>query len=203
MTQIALPLERSKPPVGVPIILGAGNKHVADALQKAEDWPFGTAVLAGPPRSGKTRFADWFASHTGGGAIDDAHEREETDVFHAWNRAREDGYPLLLTVSDAGWPIQLPDLASRIGAALPLHIGPPDDLLAGDLLLAHAERRGLALGDDARSFLVPRMVRSYAAIERLVAEMDRLSLERKQPATMSIWRDALAVIDDAGQSRLL
>ena len=203
MTQIALPLVQSGPETGASIVLGEGNRHVADALRAAQDWPFGTAVLAGPPRSGKSRFAEWFASHTGGGAIDDVHERDETEVFHAWNRAREDGYPLLLTVGDSGWNIALPDLASRIGAALALEILPPDDELASDLLLAHAAQRGLALGDGARTYLVPRMERSYAAIERIVAEIDRLSLERKVPATLSVWRDALDAVQGPQQARLL
>ena len=203
MTQIALPLVQTGPDAAASIVLGQGNRHVADALRNSQEWPFGTAILTGPPRSGKSRFAAWFASHAGGGAIDGADLWDETDVFHAWNRAREHGYPLLLTVSSGGWSITLPDLASRVGAALALEIRPPDDALAADLLLSHAEQRGLALGEGAPSYLVPRMERSYAAIERIVAEIDRLSLERKVPATLSVWRDALEAVQGPEQTRLL
>lgn len=203
MTQIALPLSHSgsRPPTS--IVVGQGNSHVAEALGASHDWPFGTALLSGPPRSGKSLFAGWFASHTGGGAIDDAHRKDETEIFHAWNRAQEDGYPLLLTVGGEGWDIALPDLRSRMGAALQLEIGPPDDDMAAELMLSHAIQRGLALGDGAPAYLVPRMERSHAAIERIVAEIDRLSLERKQPATMSIWRDALEAVQGPEQARLL
>jgi hypothetical protein len=36
-----------------------------------------------------------------------------------------------------------------------------------------------------------------------VAEIDRLSMERKAPPTMVIWRDALEAIGGASQPRLL
>ncbi|QZD90042.1 ATPase [Qipengyuania aurantiaca] len=203
MTQIALPLLHSGPKQPSSIVLGEGNAHIAEALGASADWPFGTAILAGPARSGKSLFSRWFASHTGGGAIDDADQKDEIEIFHAWNRAREDGYPLLLTVDASGWEIELPDLRSRMGAALQLEIGAPDDDLAAELMLSHAAQRGLALGDGAPAYLIPRMERSHAAIERIVAEIDRLSLERKAPATMSIWRDALDAVQGPEQARLL
>ena len=203
MSQIALPLSHSGSSGPDSIVIGEGNRAVAEALGASQDWPFGTAILAGQPRSGKSLFARWFASHTGGGAIDDADKRDETEIFHAWNRAQEDGYPLLLTVDATGWEIDLPDLRSRMGAALQLEIVPPDDEMAAQLMLSHATQRGLALGEGAPAYLVPRMERSHAAIERIVAEIDRLSLERKVPATMSIWRDALDAVQGPEQARLL
>ena len=203
MSQIALPLSHSGSSGPDSIVIGEGNRAVAEALGASQDWPFGTAILAGQPRSGKSLFARWFASHTGGGAIDDADKKDETEIFHAWNRAQEDGYPLLLTVDATGWEIDLPDLRSRMGAALQLEIVPPDDEMAAQLMLSHATQRGLALGEGAPAYLVPRMERSHAAIERIVAEIDRLSLERKVPATMSIWRDALDAVQGPEQARLL
>ena len=65
------------------------------------------------------------------------------------------------------------------------------------------EQRGLQLPPSAADYLVPRLTRSYAAIERVVAEIDRLSLERKLPATMSVWRDALDAVEGPEQGRLL
>ncbi len=37
----------------------------------------------------------------------------------------------------------------------------------------------------------------------MVAEIDRISLERKAPATLSVWRDALDVVEGPEQARLL
>lgn len=184
-------------------MLGAGNRGIADAFAAPDDWPFRTAILLGPPRSGKSLFARWFAEHTNGTALDDADQMDEDAVFHAWNRAQQAGTPLLLTVGGDAWDITLPDLASRMGAALQLEIGAPDDTMAADLMLSHAAQRALALGEGAPAYLVPRMERSYAAIEKIVSEIDRLSLERKAPATMSIWRDALDAVQGPEQGRLL
>ena len=203
MSQIALPLVSAAFGQPLAIVTGEGNRAVADALVAPETWPFRTAVLKGPPRSGKSLMARWFVDSGKGGAIDGADTQDETSLFHRWNRAQEDGLPLLLVVDADRWDIGLPDLQTRMRASLQLEIGPPDDAMAADLILVHAAQRGLALGDGAPAYLVPRMERSYAAIERVVAEIDRLSLERKVPATLSVWRDALEAVQGPEQGRLL
>ena len=60
MSQIALPLTLSGSDEAGVIVVGSGNHRVADALAAPETWPFRTAVLMGPPRSGKTMLARWF-----------------------------------------------------------------------------------------------------------------------------------------------
>jgi len=135
-------------------------------------------------------------------AIDDADRLDEAELFHRWNRAQESGTPLLLVSGAQGWEIALPDLRSRIGAALHLELGGPDDEMAAALIEAHAEQRGLVLGEGATTYLVPRAGRSFAALEALVETIDRIGLERKQPATLSVWREALERVNGAEQPRL-
>jgi hypothetical protein len=201
VTQIVLPLA---PATAGPsrIVIGPANAHVADALAHPEGWPFRTAVLTGPPRSGKSLLARWFAD-SGGEAVDDARTLEEAELFHRWNRAQEHGTPLLIVAGEPPWNITLPDLRSRLGAALQLEIGLPDDAMAKELLYSHAEQLGLPLGADAADYLVPRAGRSWADLEKLVAAIDRLSLERKVPATQSIWRAALEAVHGPEEPRLL
>ena len=201
MSQIVLPL--SPAPSGPPrIVVGSANAQVAEALGRPETWPFRTAVLLGAPRSGKSLLARWFAEH-GGEAIDDAQRLPETELFHRWNRAQEAGTPLLLVGGEPPWQVTLPDLRSRLGAALQLEIGVPDDAMAEQLLQALAEQRGLPLGAEAAAYLVPRAGRSFADLEKLVAAIDRISLERKVPATHSIWRAALEAVHGPEEPRLL
>ena len=205
MSQIALPLAAT-PSGPARIVIGPANAHIAEALAHPAGWPFRTAVLTGPPRSGKSLFARWFAENAeqhGGEAIDDAHRLDETELFHRWNRAQEQGAPLLIVAGEPPWDIALPDLRSRLGAALQLEIAPPDDAMAEALLYAHAAQRGLPLGAEAADYLVPRAGRSWADLERLVAAIDRLSLERKAPATQSIWRAALEAVHGPEEPRLL
>ncbi|MGH6786296.1 MAG: ATPase [Novosphingobium sp.] len=200
MSQIVLPLGGPGGPSR--IVVGSANAHVLEACAASPTWPFRTALLAGPPRSGKSTIAQWFEQTGAGEAIDDADRMDETALFHRWNRAQESGAPLLI-VAPGAWKIALPDLASRLGAALHLEIGPPDDAMLGELLAIQAEQRGLALGPDAAAYLVPRTERSHLAIERLVATIDRLSLERKVPPTQGIWRDALEELHGPREPRLL
>jgi len=202
MSQIVLPLSRAAAGPAR-IVLGPANASVAEALAHPESWPFRTAVLSGPPRSGKSLFARWFAESGKGDAIDDAPSLDEAELFHRWNRAQEEGRPLLIVGGEPPWDIALPDLRSRLGAALQLEIGPPDDALAEELVLALAEERGLPLGHDAAAYLVPRAERSYLQLEKLVEAIDRLSLERKVPPTLAIWRAALEAVQGPEEPRLL
>ena len=203
MSQIALPLHPAAGQGPARIVLGSGNAHVAEALANPDSWPFRTAVLTGPPRSGKSLFAHWFEGEGKGDAIDDAQSLDEAGLFHRWNRAQEQGRPLLLVGGEPPWDIALPDLKSRLGAALQLEIGPPDDAMAAELILSLAEERALPLGGEAAQYLVPRAGRSYLQLEKLVEAIDRLSLERKAPPTLAIWRAALEVVQGPEEPRLL
>ncbi|WP_159976399.1 MULTISPECIES: ATPase [unclassified Novosphingobium] len=205
MRQIALPLSAASdsPPR---IVVAAANSGVVDALLEPGSWPFRTAILSGPARSGKSLLARWFAESGAGDAIDDAHLMDEDALFHRWNRAQENGRPLLIVAQnrfapgtgdgegvgdEARWRVTLPDLSSRLGAALDLEIGEPDDAMLAGLIEIHAEMRGLILDETAIQYLAGRCERSHLGVERLVAAIDRLSLERKVAPTMAIWRDAL------------
>ena len=192
MSQIALPLTTAAS--AETILTGPSLVPVLTALAGAASWPFRAAVLAGPPRSGKSLIARWFAQGGAGDALDDADSLPEDALFHRWNRAQAEGRPLLIVSGRAPgtWNVALPDLASRLGAALLVEIAAPDDDLLRGLVESHAARRGLALGEGVLAYILPRLERSHAAAEALVETIDRLSLERKAAVTISLARDALA-----------
>ena len=204
MAQFALPLTIGADRAAR-IVVGPSNQAVIDAFERAAEWPFRTAILTGPPRSGKTLLARWFAENHAGEAIDDADNVAEDELFHRWNRAQANATPLLLVTARApgAWPIALPDLASRLSAALLLEIGAPDDAMLAALIEDHAGRHGLVLGEGASAWLLPRIERSHAAVEVLIAEIDRLSLERKQGVTISLLREVLTPGGEDRQPRLL
>jgi hypothetical protein len=204
MGQIALPLSAHRGQAHR-LVVGPANAAVIDACHQPQLWPFRTAVLSGEPRSGKSLIGEWFAGAGLGEAIDDAHLLDETELFHRWNHAQQSAVPLLVIngAGEAGWSIRLPDLASRLGAAAMLRIGAPDEAMMAELILAQAEARGLALGPDAAAYLVPRCERSHLAVERVVAAIDRLSLERKVAPTQGIWREALDEVIGPREPRLL
>jgi hypothetical protein len=213
-SQIALPLSGHSWREPQRLVTGNANARVIEALGDPAPWPFRVAVLTGPPRSGKSLLGRWVAGQGGHipvAVIDNAESLDETELFHRWNAVQQGGArygeALLLIVNQAegagGWRIALPDLASRIGGSLHLTINEPDDAMAGELLHALAEQRGISLPEGAADYLVPRSERSFAALEALIAEIDRISLERQSPATMSVWRAALEVLQGPEQQRLL
>jgi hypothetical protein len=192
MSQIALPLVTATS--AETVLTGPSLEPVLALLTRASEWPFRAAVLAGPPRCGKSLLARWFAASGLGDALDDADGLPEDAVFHRWNRAQADGRPLLIVSNRApgAWQVALPDLASRLGAALMIEIGAPDDDLLRALVESHAARRGIVLAEPVLAYILPRLERSHAAAEALVETIDRLSLERKAAVTISLARDALA-----------
>ena len=204
-SQIALPLTLAGRGAPGRIVIGNANAHVAEALRDPASWPFGVAVLTGPPRSGKSLLGKW-AEAQGIAVIDGVDALDETEVFHRWNAVQDGGTHAggkLLLIADAQpWNITLPDLRSRLGGSLQLQIGAPDDAMAAELIEVMAEQRGLSLSAGAADYLVPRAQRSFAALERLVTEIDRISLERAVPATMSVWRAALDAVEGPEQKRL-
>ena len=202
MSQIALPLDLRVGSDPERIVIGNANLAVYEALSDPSRWPFHTAVLTGPPRSGKSLLGKW-ARGQGVTVIDGADAQEEDALFHRWNAVQESGNPLLLISDSQPWEIALPDLRSRLGGSLQLEIGTPDDEMVAQLLDSLAQQRGLSLPEGAAAYLVPRVERSFAGIEKLVAAIDRLSLERKAAPTMSIWRDALDQVQGPEQARLL
>jgi len=196
--QIALPLPPAQAGIDPRIIVGNANEAAIEALAYTDEWPYGTAILFGPPRSGKSLLARWFEGQGGGDVVDDADRMDETELFHRWNRARESGTPLLLTATTReegqDWDVALPDLRSRLRPALRLDIGEPDDAMMAELMAVHAEARALALGDDAFAYLATRAERSHLMAERIVAAIDRISLERKCAPGPAVWREALAQV---------
>jgi chromosomal replication initiation ATPase DnaA len=205
-SQIALPLAPASTGAVRRIVVGEANRAVVEALRSPENWPFHAAILTGPARSGKTLLGHW-ASGQGIEVIDGADRVDETEIFHRWNAVQEGGsragQPLLLIADRTPWEIALPDLRSRLGGSLQLAIGEPDDAMAAELIEAHAEARALSLAEGAADYLVPRTRRSFADIEALVATIDRISLERAAPATMSVWRAALEALHGPSQAKLL
>lgn len=206
VSQIALPLEPGGSSTPERIVVGNANAEATEALREPDRWPFGTAVLTGPPRSGKSLLGRWAAGQ-GIEVIDGADALDEAELFHRWNAIQEGGLKAggrLLLISDSQpWDITLPDLRSRVGGSLQLEIGDPDDAMVAELIEVLAAQRGLALADGAAEYLATRAQRSFVALEQLIATIDRISLERQAPATMSVWRAALEALQGPEQQRLL
>ena len=128
MRQIALPLDELRGGGSSSLIITDANATAFAGLGNASTWPGRCGILIGPARSGKSLMARYFGGQSGT-VIDDAETAGAEVLFNAWNRQQESGAALLLVSRwrPADWNIALPDLRSRLGAALLLEIAPPDD----------------------------------------------------------------------------
>ena len=114
-------------------------------------------------------------------------------LLHLLNRARDDGTTVLLTArtAPASWPIDLPDLASRLRSMPTSRIGDPDDQLVGALLVKLFADRQIRPASDVLTYAIRRLPRDFAEVRRFVAEADKQSLAGKRKVTVPLIRSIL------------
>ncbi|MGO1117153.1 HdaA/DnaA family protein [Rhodovibrionaceae bacterium A322] len=218
--QLALQLEQ-RPALGREDFLVASSNAAAVAwIDRWPNWLAPAAVIVGPPGSGKSHLAQvWrvqsqaqapsheellsvpardFMGQANCCLVDDADRlagqpEAEQALFHLYNLLRERQGQLLLTGQTAPnhWPLQLPDLRSRLATLVPVVLGLPDDALMQALLVKLFSDRQLAPGRGVVEYLVPRMERSYLAAQRLVEAIDQRSLAEKREVKLPLVRDVL------------
>ncbi len=194
MTQIALPLDTALSAKDDGYIVTDANAQVHGYLQNWKSWPNLTAILVGDSGSGKSAMALQFEQDSSGYIVDNAEMMDDADLFHLWNRGREERKPVLLTSAKpiSEWNIKLPDLKSRLAASLLIEIDSPDEAMIEGLLQKYFSLRGLSISEDALSYLRKRMERSYRNVQLLAQQMDNLAIERKKPITRAIAMEALS-----------
>ncbi|MEM9736502.1 MAG: DnaA/Hda family protein, partial [Pseudomonadota bacterium] len=133
------------------------------------------ARAEGPPAPVLVEDGDRVAGHR------DAEER----LFHLINRQAAHGAPLLITARTrpGTWPVELPDLASRLATFAIAEIDVPDDVLLSSVLVKIFTDRQLKVSGEVIRYIALRIERSCAAAEDLVSLLDQASLEQKREIT--------------------
>ena len=125
-------------------------------------------------------------------------------LFHLINFTYQSQGWLLLTGEPAPqrWPTSVPDLHSRLTAVTGASLELPDEALMARVLLKLSADRQLKFPEALIAYLVPRLRRSFADAEKLVALMDYLALEKKRNVSIETASRALRQLYDErnGQS---
>lgn len=118
----------------------------------------------------------------------------EEALFHLCNLLAAGGGTLLVTGREppARWRLGLADLASRLGAASVAVLEAPDDALLAALVVKLFADRGVGVGPEVVRYLVARVERSFAAVEDLVARLDRAGLASGSAITVPLAARVLA-----------
>jgi chromosomal replication initiation ATPase DnaA len=193
MGQIALPLDWPVADRDEDFLISDANRAAFDHFKRWSLWPVMATILTGPRKSGRSLLGRIFVRKTGGRLFDDAESHDEEMLFHAWNEAQERRKPLLI-IADApppAWRVTLPDLRSRLTATPQIRIEEPDDALLGDLIVKLLGDRGVAAPPELAEYLLPRIERSYVAVQRVVESLDRVMLLQHRRMTVPMARRAL------------
>ena len=217
MTQLTFPLTGEAAYGRADFFVSDGNAAALAWLDRWPRWPSTALVLHGPQGCGKTHLAHLWCARApaalvsaaalderglrrllDGGqrrvAVDDADRAEEAVLLHLLNACRENGGSLLLTARAApgSWPSGLPDLGSRLRAALAVGIGLPDDALLGAVLAKHFADRQVRVGAGVIAYLVGHMERSLAAAAAIAAALDQAALSSGGAIALPLTRRVVA-----------
>ena len=194
MAQIALPLDWPVADRDEDFLISDSNRAAFEHLKRWSVWPVMATLVTGPRKSGRSLLGRLFVRKTGGRLFDNAEDHEEEAIFHAWNEAQLSRRPLLI-VADAPpplWQVKLPDLRSRLAATPHVALGEPDDRLIGDLVVKLLGDRGVAVPPEVPAYIVPRIERSFLAVQQAVAALDRAALSHHRRMTVAMARRALS-----------
>lgn len=144
------------------------------------------AMLAGFERLGLVALDDAEAI-----AGDAAWERA---LFTLWNELAAERGQLVIAAAapPAAAGFALPDLASRLAASQVHRLQPLAEADQAEALLRRAAHRGLELPADTLAYLTRRAPRDFAALCRLLDELDAESLAAQRRLTVPFVRDWLA-----------
>jgi hypothetical protein len=193
VAQIALPLDWPVGDADEDFLISDANRAAFEHLKRWSVWPVMATLITGPRKSGRSLLGRIFVRKTGGRLFDDAAEHDEDAIYHAWNEAQQTRRPLLVIADrpPPAWQIALPDLRSRIAATPQVEIAAPDDRLIGDLIVKLLGDRGIAVPPELTAFIVPRIERSYLAVQMAVEALDRAALSHHRRMTVAMAKRAL------------
>lgn len=214
--QLALSLPHNPQMTRADFLIGTANENAAALIDRFPDWQSRIVLLVGPAGSGKTHLGRIWSDAAGAAQIAARDLREqdvepllaggrllvedvdrggidEAAMFHLINRVRENGAHLLLTSRQppAAMALVLPDLVSRLRAALLVELLPPDDALLERVLVKLFADRQLRVDPALATYVVRRMERSLEAANRVVAALDEAALAAGRPVTRQLAGEVL------------
>lgn len=191
--QIALPLDWPQTVGDARFIVSDANREAFEHFIKWSMWPVKATILTGPRRSGRSLLARSFVERVGGRLFDDAEQRDEEELFHAWNQAQDTKRPLVMVADQVppAWSPKLSDLRTRLAVTPVVAIQHPDDALFTALIQLLFADRGLHIPAEALRFMGDRLHRDYWTVERAVEAVDRFAISERARLSMPTIRRAL------------
>ncbi len=217
--QLALDLPHRSAMGREDFMVSVSNAAAVDAIDAWQTWSGSSLAIVGPAGAGKSHLVEVWraqagaelvaAAELGEDAVGQATQAravavedidrgigDERALFHLLNLARETSLSVLMTSRAAPGEIDiaLPDLRSRLRALALVKIDTPDQALLRALLVKLFADRQLKVEPHVIAHLSLQMERSAEAANRVVAEIDRLTLQKRRKITRAIATEALAAV---------
>lgn len=174
---------------------GTGKSHLLQALCRRTErsvYLTGRMLLELPPAA-----LEGF-EHYALVALDDIHDligrkRREVALFHLYNRLMEAGGTLVVTapVAPPALAFALPDLASRLRAALAIELHSLDDEGRLEALKVRARCRGFELPGATGRYLLNHYRRDMTSLCGLLDRLDHASLAAQRRLTVPFVKSIL------------
>jgi chromosomal replication initiation ATPase DnaA len=220
MLQLTFELPRRTAFGRADFLVSACNASAVGWIDRWPDWPGGAVLIQGEAGCGKTHLVHLWCERASAVsisgedlddemvarllnqgqhriAIDGADRAAQRHLLHLYNWCLESGGSVLITACrrPAFWAT-LPDLGSRLRAALSTEIGPPDDALLAAVLVKHFADRQVRVAPEVVLFLVAQIERSFAAAAAVAELLDAVSLRDGRAITVPLVREVLAGLND-------
>ena len=205
---------------GQDFIRGPSNEEAFQAMMALNDpnsSSFGL-VIVGPAGSGKTHLAHLWQTMTNALFVSPSRCLEEAefyrslpkakksfilddfpasgsevDLFHFYNFVKEEEGKLLILsrALPREWPFLLPDLKSRLLSLPCYRLNSPDDSLLRAVLRKCFSDFQIRVPENVISYLLPRIERSFKAVQDFAYRLNQEALTRKKNITLKMVRACL------------
>jgi chromosomal replication initiation ATPase DnaA len=210
------------------LVVSPSNAEAFKAVESWPAWPGHAMALIGPEGSGKSHLAATWATTAGAAIIpakgrvdlgalrgrpvlyedaDRDRTRRDEILFHLFNMAADVGGGLLLTGRSppSGWSAALPDLRSRLNAAMVVQIEAPDDAILEAMLRKFFRERNIRPTEDLFPYLLRRIERSAPRAQEVVQRLDEAADAEGRAVSRALARQVLetdpqtlSLFDEAG-----
>ena len=129
---------------------------------------------------------------------------DQEALFHLYNLYRNEGGNILITSHQAPARLHfsLPDLQSRLNIIPSIAIGEPDDEMLSALIIKLFADRQLTVSPEIINYMINNMQRSFTYCNKLVAEIDNISLARKRAISINTVKEAILMLNSQIQGEL-
>lgn len=117
----------------------------------------------------------------------------EEALFHVFNHFNQQGRYMLWTAlnAPARIPFKIKDLQSRLDMLPAIEIKEPDDIMLRALVIKLFGDRQLIISPEILEYIINNTERSFAFIEKLVQEIDEISLAYKTTINYKVVKEAI------------